>query len=234
MVAYDGFQVDSVRVSDARWNYPGRSTLKNPGVTMTKVALALSFMCLVSPCANARTPEGATIESSHKHHQDGPAVVSSEQKPNGHRWVKAKILIRATPHIVWETVHEERKKDPDLAYSKILTEGKNQATLEQKFCLIPLIGTATCVMKNTEVPYERIDYNMISSDRFKAMEGSWVLSPGAEPNTTYLELSSYCDIGLPVPRPMVDGATGKKLQRRLHNVKLMAENTQNRLAQKAE
>jgi hypothetical protein len=161
------------------------------------------------------------------------AVVSSEQKPNGHKWVKARILINASPHIVWDTVHEERKKDPDLSYSKILSqESETQATLEQKFALIPVIGTATCVMSNVEVPFERIDYAMLSSDRFKALEGSWVLVPGSEPNQTYLELSSYVDMGLPIPRGMVDGITAKKLQRRLANVRTMAEATQTRLARK--
>jgi hypothetical protein len=87
-------------------------------------------------------------------------------------------------------------------------------------------------MKNVEVPLERIDYNMVTSDRFKALEGSWVLSPGKEPNETYLELSSYVDMGLPIPRGMVEGVTGKKLQRRLSNVKAMAEATQTRLAKK--
>jgi hypothetical protein len=206
--------------------------LKTPGVNLTKVALALSFVFLVSPGANARPLDGTKPHHEGQRQLDqGKAVVSTEQKPNGHRWVKAKILIKACPHVVWDTVHEERKKDPDMAYSKILSEGKNQATLEQKFALIPVIGTATCVMRNIEVPYERIDYDMISSDRFKAMEGSWVLTPAHDPNHTYLELSTYCDVGLPVPRPMIEGVTAKKLQRRLGNVKTMAENTQLRLAQ---
>jgi hypothetical protein len=206
----------------------GDRALKSSGVKLLQAALAVGFMLFVSPGANARPANDCP--SGNKHAESEKVVVSSEQKPNGHRWVKAKILIKACPHVVWETVHEERKKDPDLAYSKVLTEGKNHATLEQKFALIPLIGTATCVMSNREVPLERIDYEMISSDRFKAMEGSWVLSPGTDPNSTYLELSTYCDIGVPIPRPMIEGVTTKKLQRRLGHVKEMAESTQIRLA----
>ena len=204
--------------------------MKTPGVLLTQVALALSCVFLISPAANSRATDGITGKIQNQLN-NGQPVVSSEQKANGHRWIKAKILIRACPHVVWDTVHEERKRDPDLAYSKILTEGKNQATLEQKFSLIPIIGTAVCVMRNTEVPYERIDYDMISSDHFKAMEGSWVLTPGIDANSTYLELSSYCDLGLPVPRPMIDSVTAKKLQKRLSNVKHMAETNQLRVAE---
>lgn len=205
--------------------------MKTPGVHFKRVALALSLAYLISGNMTALAADEIKIPCRKPTQKE--AVVSTEQRPNGHRWVKAKILIKAAPHVVWETVHEERKRDPDLAYSKILTDdGNNQATLEQKFALIPIIGTAVCVMKNKEVPNERIDYNMISSDRFKALEGSWVLSPGPDSDHTYLELSSYCDMGLPIPRAMVEGVTAKKLQRRLWNVREMAEATQTRLAEK--
>jgi hypothetical protein len=204
--------------------------LKKPGVILRRVALALSLVYLLSPCLTAQA-DGNKSDCQKKAHTE--AVVSSEQRPNGHKWTKARILINASPHVVWDTVHEERKRDPDLSYSKILSqESETQATLEQKFALIPIIGTAVCVMKNVEVPFERIDYNMVRSDRFKALEGSWVLVPGSEPNETYLELSSYVDMGLPIPRGMVDGVTAKKLQRRLANVKTMAEAAQTRLARK--
>lgn len=203
--------------------------MKTPGANFIKTALALSSLFLVSLSANGYAADGTCLQTQKQSNNDA-AVVSSEQKANGHRWVTARILIKANPHVVWDTVHEERSRDPDLAYSKVLSAGKDQATLEQKFSLIPVIGTAVCVMKDTEVPYERIDYSMVSSDRFKAMEGSWVLSPGEDANTTYLELSSYCDIGLPIPRPMIESVTAKKIQRRLGNVKQMAESTQLRLA----
>jgi len=205
--------------------------LKKPGVILRRVALALSLAYVLSPCLSAQAVDGNKNNCQRKNHPE--AVVSTEKKANGHRWVKAKILINASPHVVWETVHEERKKDPDLCYSKILSQdSETQATLEQKFALIPVIGTATCVMRNVEVPYERIDYDMVKSDHFKAFEGSWVLSPGHDQEQTYLELSSYCDMGLPIPRGMIEGITAKKLQRRLSNVRDMAEAQQLRLARK--
>ncbi|MBY0356413.1 MAG: hypothetical protein K2W82_00310 [Candidatus Obscuribacterales bacterium] len=165
----------------------------------------------------------------------GQAISFVEEKAGGHRWVTARVHIRAKRHVVWETVHEERKNDPDLAYSKVLEESKNHAVIEQKFVLLPVIGASVCVMKNHEVPMERIDYQLIKSDRFKAMEGSWTLLPGEDPNSTVLELSTYLDLGLPVPRGIFEGITGKKLERRLTNVKRAAEQAQARtVAQKPE
>lgn len=137
--------------------------------------------------------------------------------------VKASIVIKAPPEAVWDAVHEQRKTDPELAYSKVLKQGVNEAVLEQKFTVIPMIGTAVCTMNTQEVPNRRIDYQMIKSDRFKAMEGSWILTPSADGKTTTLELSTHIDLGLPVPKSMINGATHKKLERRLSAVRELAE-----------
>lgn len=159
------------------------------------------------------------------------ATVKTEKRAGDKVWHSAKILIKAPPKTVWETVHEERKKDPDLAYSKVLEQGVNECRLEQKFQLIPVIGTAVCEMHNSEVPLQRIDYKLLKSDRFKAMEGSWVLTPSEDGRHTFLELSTHLDMGVPVPGPLMSSVTTKKLARRLGNVKKMAEQSHARVAQ---
>jgi ribosome-associated toxin RatA of RatAB toxin-antitoxin module len=160
------------------------------------------------------------------------ATVKSEKRAGDKVWHSAKILIKAPPKTVWETVHEERKKDPDLAYSKVLEQGVNECRLEQKFQLIPVIGTAVCEMHNSEVPLQRIDYKLLKSDRFKAMEGSWVLTPTEDGRHTMLELSTHLDMGIPVPGPLMTSVTSKKLSKRLSNVKKMAEQHHARVAAK--
>lgn len=165
-----------------------------------------------------------------------PVELGSRMNSNGHKWMTAKVLIKAPPHVVWQAVHEERQLDPDLEYSKILEKkgDSHESTLEQKFVMLPIIGTAICVMKNTEVPHERIEYSLLRSDRFKALEGAWVLTPAEEGKSTILELSSYIDMGMPIPRHFVDGATVKKLEKRVRNVRHHAEINQVRLAQQSE
>jgi len=161
----------------------------------------------------------------------GQPVVTNEKKASGRRWVKARILINARPDVVWHAVHEERKSDPDLAYSKVISQDQNRVTLEQKFAFLPVIGTATCLMVDEEVPNERIDYKLLKSDHFKAMEGSWVLTPHLDGNHTLLELSTYLEFGIPVPRALMDTVTAQKLQRRLTHVKQMSEKIPGQLAQ---
>jgi len=153
----------------------------------------------------------------------------TEKQSNGHRWVKAKLLIQATSEIVWQSIHNEQNADQDLVYRKVISRGVNDVVSEQKLHHLPIIGTAVSTMHTTEVPIKRIDYEMVKSDRFKALEGSWVLTPG--PNkSTYLELSSYCDIGIPIPRPIHEGITVKKLEKRLANVKKNSEFAQVQIA----
>lgn len=151
----------------------------------------------------------------------GNVVVGTIAKNSGRRWVAAKIHIKASPSAVWEAIHEERKTDPDIAYSKVLEKNNNETTLEQKFQVLPVIGTSVCVMKQTEVPNKRIDYYLLKSDRFKALEGSWVLMPSDE--GTILELASYIDMGVPAPRSFIEAVAGKKLERRVSNVRKAAE-----------
>ncbi len=155
------------------------------------------------------------------------SYIKDQDKKN---WVQAKVVIDAPPNVVWDTVHDERKKDPDLAYSKVLSQKDNHAVLEQKFQLLPILGTSVCKMSNDEIPGKRIDYKLLHSDRSKAMEGSWVLNPIDNGKKTELVLSTHIDLGFPAPESMMNNATGKKLQRRLGNVKAMAERVQSQVA----
>jgi hypothetical protein len=154
--------------------------------------------------------------------------------PANNDWVKGHVLINAPASVVWYSVHEERKADPDIAYSKILEQNNNELTLEQRFVLIPMLDSSTCVMKNTEIPMQRIDYHLLKSDHLKAMEGSWVLTPSLDGKSTLLELSTHIDTGLPIPHFFVNNAIAKKVERRLHHVKAMAEKIHPDLAYKVD
>ncbi len=158
---------------------------------------------------------------------------NNQEKVEGHGWVKGRIVIQAPTNTVWYSVHEERKSDPDMAYSKILEQRDNETTLEQKFVLIPMLGTSTCLMKQKEIPLQRIDYKLVKSDHFKAMEGSWILTPGSDGKSTELELFSYIDLGLPIPHFIVNATLSKKIERRLRHVKSMAEHLHKDVAQKS-
>lgn len=191
-----------------------------------KIATIFATTLVAVAFLGAGVPE-ASAKSSVKKTKTEVQYIKDDQNKN---WVKAKVIIDAPPNIVWDTVHDERKHDPDLAYSKVLSQKDNHAVLEQKFQLIPVFGTSICKMSNDEIPGKRIDYKLLHSDRFKAMEGSWILTPSENGKQTELELVTHLDLGLPIPEGMMNNATGKKLERRLGNVKKMAERIQKQVA----
>ncbi len=162
---------------------------------------------------------------------ESPNMIDAVEKPASekHR-VQSKILIKAPLDVVWYSVHEERKHDPDIAYSKIIEQGVNEQKLEQKFCLLPVIGSAICLMHHTEVPNQRIDYKLLKSDHFKAMEGSWIFTPAENGKATVLELSTHLDMGVPVPKMIFNNLTQKKLDKRLAHIKEMAESMHSKVA----
>lgn len=137
--------------------------------------------------------------------------------------VTSSISINAPARIVWEAVHTERQNDPDLAYSKVLEQHGNQALIEQKFNALPVIGEAVCQLIQREVPNERIDYKLVKSDKFRALNGSWVLTASPDGRSTTLELSSHLDTGVAYSQGVIDLFTKKKIDKRLENVKRAAE-----------
>jgi len=147
----------------------------------------------------------------------------AKSKINPHSWVRGTIHVAAPPEVVWYSVHETRRHDPDLAYSKVLARSASEELYEEKFVTLPFLGTATCVLRDKEVPLKRIDYALVRSDHFKAMDGSWVFVASEDGRSTTLELTSHLDTGMPVPQSFVDGNLARKIERRLTHVKYVAE-----------
>lgn len=139
-------------------------------------------------------------------------------------WCKVRITIKASPEVVWRMVHEERQHDPDIAYTKVLEQSEHECKLEQEFKFIPVLGTSVCVTEQKEVPFERIDYKLVKSDHFKEMEGSWTFASADNGRSTVLELSSHLDLGLPVPKFMMNNISTRKLEKRLAHIKELSEN----------
>ena len=196
------------------------------GATVLATVATSVVISLACP-ARAAEPIGSHAESSlagEKACHTGALKMRQRGKSKDSDWVKGRVTIKAPASTVWYSVHEERKNDPDLAYSKVLEQqSEHEATLEQKFVLLPMLGSSVCVMKQLEIPLKRIDYYLLRSDHFKAMEGSWVLTPSPDGKSTVLELNSHIDLGIPVPRWFVNTTLSKKIDRRLNHVREMAE-----------
>lgn len=153
-----------------------------------------------------------------------PAVAAAKKGVSG------SVQINAPVEHVWNAIRDQRRLEPDLEYSKVISSGNNEALLEQKFIGLPVLGSAVALLKEKEIPNQRIDYWLVKSNKFKAMEGSWVLSPTSDGKGTTLSLSSYLDIGIPFSRGPVNEVTREKIKNRLSRVKTMAEESHRKTA----
>lgn len=142
---------------------------------------------------------------------------------------KSSLLIKAPPEVVWSAILDVPESD-DMAYSKQLERKGNVAIIEEKYVKLPIIGDAIAVIKQTEDPYKRIDYELVRSDKFKALEGTWVLTPMDNGKHTLVELSSYTDAGVPIPRFIIDITTKQRVKGRLQEVQTFIQKSQHRVS----
>lgn len=145
--------------------------------------------------------------------------------------VSVTMVIKAKPELVWDAIQGQRKSDHE--HRKLVSYQNEEAVIEEKFGGLPVIGEATCLYKECEIPLKRIDYSLISSDRFKTFEGSWTLTPSQDGQNTTLNLSSSADPGLRIPfwKELTKMATTKHVKKRLEDVRHDAE-SHSHLAQK--
>ncbi len=142
---------------------------------------------------------------------------------------RASLLIKAPPEQVWDLILNVDDSE-DTAYSKTLERKGNVSIIEEKYIKLPIIGEAVAVIKQFEDPYKRIDFELVRSDKFKAMEGSWILTPAENGKSTLVELTSYTDTGIPVPRFIVDITTKQRVKGRLHELQAAVEKARHRTA----
>ncbi len=149
------------------------------------------------------------------------SAVAHYKKPDD--YVSSRILIKAPVEVVWKMVHEERETAPNLVYSKLHKEDANLLVFEQKWTIVPFLATTTCVISENEIPYKRIDYKVVKSNQFKAMEGAWIFTPVDNGSATELELTTHLELRRLAPMKLVNAMAKKKIAQRLAHIKELAE-----------
>ena len=150
------------------------------------------------------------------------AVPAGDQNPAHHLNVM-RIHIAAPPDAVWQGLHDERKKDKDIVYSKTISQSGDDAVVEQKFKFGSLFGSVSGTIRLNETACKRIDYKLVDSEDFDAWEGSWNLIPSADGQATTLELKSYIDLDSPVPKAIINSIMQMRMQHMMATIKSIAE-----------
>lgn len=137
--------------------------------------------------------------------------------------VHEEIVINAPPSVVWRCMEKQRTVDPDS--TSVVKSAKNGViNVEQKFSFpCPPFGSAECTLKLTEVVNHRVDFKLLESDDLRAMEGSWVLTPSKDAKSSKLELYSYVEPNLMIPRFICNALSSHKAKKNLDTVKRLSE-----------
>lgn len=186
------------------------------------------FSSLILPAAARSRAKPKIVDSVDEQEQakinaklKNTSAVAHYKKPDD--YVSSRILIKAPVEIVWKMVHEERETAPNLVYSKLHKEDANLLVFEQKWTIVPFLAATTCVISENETPYKRIDYKVIKSNQFKAMEGAWIFTPVDNGSATELELTTHLELRRIAPMKIVNALAKKKIAQRLAHIKELAE-----------
>ena len=137
--------------------------------------------------------------------------------------VTEKIIIKAPPEVVFEAIRKQRT-GADKRRTLESYDGK-VAVVKEELDGVPVYGKVQCVWQETEEPYLRIDFKMLSSSKFKESHGAFILTPSGDGRSTTLELQAHMDAGINVPfaAEMTKASTSKDSKLRLEQIKKLAE-----------
>ncbi len=151
------------------------------------------------------------------------ATSSIAAQAKEHKMVSESIVINAPPEAVFEAIRKQR--DTDAPRRRLKSFDGKVAVIDEDLDGVPIYGKVHCLWQETESPYERIDFRMLSSSRFKESYGSWILKPSADGKSTTLELDTYMNSGLMIPfsGEITRMSTARDSRARLQHIKAVAE-----------
>lgn len=143
----------------------------------------------------------------------------------GQKTLSESIEIDASPQTVFETIRKYRTCD--LHHRQLVSFDGKKALIKEDLDDVPIYGKVHCLWQESEVPYQRIDYTLVNSDKFTSGGGSYIVQAGKVNGTSTLELDSALVSGLHVPlaNEITECAERKDMKVRLQLLKQMAEST---------
>jgi hypothetical protein len=132
------------------------------------------------------------------------------------------LKIEATPQAVFAAIQGYRTSN--LHHRKLISYDGTSALVDEQLEGVPVLGSVHCMWVEKEVPYQRIDYKMVKSDKFVSGSGSYVILSGGS-DSVILELSSELESGCKIPFAKEIGqmAAHKDMKLRLQQIKHMSE-----------
>lgn len=144
--------------------------------------------------------------------------------------VTESVKIDANAQAVFEALQDYRNSN--AYHRKLVSYDGKSAVVDEQFAGVPVLGNVRCTWVEKEVPFQRIDYTMLKSDKFVSGSGRYVIMPSGN-DSVVLELSTELDSGVKIPFAKEIGAAAahKDMKARLQSIKRLSETA--RIAQKS-
>jgi hypothetical protein len=140
-----------------------------------------------------------------------------------HKTVTAQIEIKAPPEAVFEAIRKER--NDETLHRKLESYDGKTAIIKEHLENVAIYGQVDCLWQESEEPYKRIDYKLLSSNKFKEAFGHYDLVAEHDGKSTLLEMESFIDAGMNIPfaAEMTRLNAAKDARVRLERIKKAAE-----------
>lgn len=144
--------------------------------------------------------------------------------------ITEKILIKAAPATVFEAIRQQRSCKEK--HRELKSYDGKVAIVREELHGVPVYGSVECMWQETETEFQKIEFKMLSSSKFKESYGAFIFQASADGKSTTLELQAHMDAGLNIPfaAELTKASTSKDSKARLAEIKKAAEEMQSRAA----
>ena len=137
--------------------------------------------------------------------------------------VSATIVVKAPPVRCWDTIIAQRTAEPEKR--KIISQNGAKTVMKETYHNLPIIGDAYLEYEEVATPHTTLVARLLKSDKFKAFDSKWTLTPTADGKGTTITLYTYLNTGLWIPfaQQITNRQTRKDITERLAYIKKLAE-----------
>jgi hypothetical protein len=150
-------------------------------------------------------------------------VASQQVLADDGKGVSATVVVDAPPVRCWDTIIAQRTAEPDKR--KIISQDGDKTVMKENYDNLPVIGDAYLEYEEIATPHTTLVARLVKSDKFKAFDSKWTLTPTADGKGTTISLYTYLNTGLWIPfaQQITNRQTRQDIKERLENIKKLAE-----------
>src|SRR5262249_55910116 len=112
---------------------------------------------------------------------------------DGGKGVTATVTVSAPQVRCWDVIIAQRTAEPDKR--KIISQVGEKTVMKETYDNLPIIGDAYLEYEEDATPHTTLEAHLVKSDKFKAFDSKWTLTPTTDGKGTTISLYTYLNTG---------------------------------------